>query len=138
MASRLADSTREELFDELRDRGHTELRLRHGSILAFLDPSGVRATELARLAGIHKQVAGRLIDELEAAGSLVRRPDPADRRAKLVVPTKKGLAQIRDADEIVAAIEARHAAAVGTRNYAAFREAMGDVIRNSRPIRPNG
>ncbi len=135
LAARLAAATRQELFDGLRDRGHEDLRPRHAPVIAFLDEDGVRSTQLARLSGLHKQVMGRLVDELEEIGIVERRPDPADRRAKLVVPTAKGAALIRDADEIVAAIERRHARAIGAKTYASFLEAMRDVVRNSQPIR---
>lgn len=135
LAARLAATTRQELFDGLHERGHRELLPRHAPVLAFLDEDGVRSTELARLSGLHKQVVGRLVDELEELGVVERRPDPADRRAKLVVPTAKGIGQLRDADELVAGIERRHAQAVGGKTYAAFRDVMRDVVRNSRPIR---
>jgi DNA-binding MarR family transcriptional regulator len=135
LATRLAAATRQELFDGLHERGHRDLRPRHAPVIAFLDEDGVRSTELARLSGLHKQVVGRLVDELEELGVVKRKPDPADRRAKLVVPTAKGIAQLRDADEIVAGIERRHAQAIGAKTYAAFREAMRDVVRNSKPIR---
>ncbi len=138
LAARLASSTQQELFDGLRERGHHDVRQRHGPVIAFLDHDGVRATDLARLSGLHKQVVGRLVDELEELGIVARTPDPADRRAKLVVPTTKGVALVLDADEIVAGIESRHAQAVGRKTYAAFRDAMRDVVQNSRPIRPLG
>jgi DNA-binding MarR family transcriptional regulator len=138
LAARLASSTQQELFDGLRERGHPEVRPRHGPVIAFLDEEGVRATDLARLSGLHKQVVGRLVDELEELGIVARTPDPADRRAKLVVPTATGVALVGDADEIVAGIESRHAQAVGRKTYAAFRDAMRDVVQNSRPIRPLG
>jgi DNA-binding MarR family transcriptional regulator len=138
LAARLASSTQQELFDELHERGHRDVGLRHGPVIAFLDSDGVRATDLARLSGLHKQVIGRLVDELEELDIVARTPDPADRRAKLVVPTRKGIALVLDADEIVAGIESRHAQAVGRKTYAAFRDAMRDVVQNSRPIRPIG
>jgi len=124
LASRLSDSIERELFDRLADAGHGTLHPRHAAVLAYLDEDGVRASELARLSGRHKQVVGRLVDELEALGSVERRPDPADRRAKLVVPTKRGLEQLRLADEIVAEIESRHAAVAGRRTYAEFRDVL--------------
>ena len=136
LAARLDASTQQELFHGLSERGHRDLRPRHSPVVAFLDEGGVRATELARLAGLHKQVVGRLVDELEELGVVERTPDPTDRRAKLVVPTAEGIALVRDADEIVAGIESRHSQAVGHKTYAAFRDAMLDVVRNSRPIRP--
>lgn len=136
LASRLAASTQLELFDGLRERGHRDLRQRHAPVVAFMDEDGVRATELARLAGLHKQAVGRLVDELEELGVVERVPDPADRRAKLVVPTAEGIRLLMDADEIIAGIESRHAQAIGGKTYAAFRDAMRDVVQNSRPIRP--
>ena len=105
-------------------------------MLAYLDEDGIRATELARLSGRHKQIVGRLIDELEELGYVERRPDPADRRAKLIVPTQRGLGQLQRGDEIVAEIEARHAAAIGGRDYAAFRDVLRGVVARSRDSLP--
>jgi len=124
LAARLSDSIEGELFDQLAERGHGDLRPRHAAVLAYLDEDGVRASELARLSGRHKQVVGRLVDELEGLGYVERRPDPADRRAKLIVPTRRGLEQLVLADEIVAGIESRHAELAGRRTYGEFREVM--------------
>ena len=38
------------------------------------------------------QAMGELVDELEELGYAVRRPDPTDRRAKLIILTTKGQA----------------------------------------------
>jgi DNA-binding MarR family transcriptional regulator len=81
---------------------------------------------------ISTRTVGRLVDELEELGYVARRPDPADRRAKLIVPTPRGLEQLRRGDEIVAEIEARHAAAIGGRNYAAFRDVLRGVVARAR------
>ncbi len=69
---------------------------------AFLDREGTRATDLARLSGRHKQVITTLVDELTELGYVERRPDPDDRRAKLVVPTERGLDAMRRSDAIAA------------------------------------
>jgi DNA-binding MarR family transcriptional regulator len=132
LASQLTFSLQDELFARLAAEGYDDLHPRHWAVLAYLDEDGVRATELARLSGRHKQVVGRLVDELEELGYIERRGDPADRRAKLVVPTKRGLDQMRRGDEIVANIEARHSAAIGGRNYAAFRDALRGMVARSR------
>ncbi|TDC06647.1 MarR family transcriptional regulator [Nonomuraea longispora] len=124
LAARLLFSLQREVFARLAERGHGDVRPRHGAILAYLDAGGVRATELARLSGRHKQIVGRLVDELETLGYVERRPDPADRRAKLVVPTERGLDQQRQADDIIAAIERRHAATIGEPAYAHLRQAL--------------
>ncbi|MER6951980.1 MarR family winged helix-turn-helix transcriptional regulator [Nonomuraea sp. NPDC000554] len=110
-----------ELFGALGEQGHPELRPRHGAVLAYLDEEGSRATDLAAQSGQHKQVIGTLVDELVALGYVERQPDPADRRAKLIVPTEKGLDEMARSDAAMAAIERRHAQAVGEADYAAFK-----------------
>ena len=132
LASQLTFSLQEELFARLATEGYDDLNPRHGAVLAYLDEDGIRATELARLSGRHKQVVGRLVDELEELGYVERRPDPADRRAKLIVPTRRGLQQLQLGDEIVAEIEARHSGAIGARDYARFRDVLRGVVARSR------
>jgi DNA-binding MarR family transcriptional regulator len=128
LASRLLFSLQEELFAKLAAAGYDDLHPRHGAVLAYLDEDGIRATELAQLSGRHKQIIGRMIDELEELGYVERRPDPEDRRAKLVFPTKRGLEQVRLGDEVIADIEARHAREIGGRTYAEFRDVLRAVV----------
>jgi DNA-binding MarR family transcriptional regulator len=128
LASRLLFSLQDELFERLAAAGYDDLLPRHGSVLAYLDEDGVRATELARLCGRHKQIVGRIVDELEELGYVERRPDPTDRRAKLIFPTERGLDQVRLGDEIIADIEARHSREVGGRTYSQFRDVLRGVV----------
>jgi DNA-binding MarR family transcriptional regulator len=128
LASRLLFSLQDELFERLSEAGYDDLHPRHGAVLAYLDEDGIRATELAKLSGRHKQIIGRLVDELEGLGYVERRPDPADRRAKLIFPTARGLDQVRLGDEVVADIEARHAGEVGAKTYAQFRDVLRGVV----------
>jgi DNA-binding MarR family transcriptional regulator len=128
LAARLSDATQAELFARLAEQGHADLQPRHGAVLAYLDEDGIRPTELARLSGRHKQIVGRLVDELEQLGYTERRPDPADRRAKLIVPTDRGLEAMRLADGIVAEIERRHAEAAGGKTYAEFRNVLRSIV----------
>lgn len=128
LATRLAETTQRELFDRLAADGYGDLGVAHGAILPYLDEDGVRPTELARLSGRHKQIVGRLVDELADLGYAERRADPADRRAKLVFPTERGLALMIRADEIVADIERRHAEAAGRRPYAEFRDTLRTIV----------
>ena len=102
LASRFLLSLQDELFTELADAGYDDLHPRHESVLAYLDEDGIRATELARLSGRHKQIIGRMVDELEELGYVERRPHPDDRRANLIIPTERGLDQVRLRDEIIA------------------------------------
>jgi DNA-binding MarR family transcriptional regulator len=59
---------------------------------------GARQVDLADLMELEPMTVARLIDRLEAAGCVERRPDPADRRAKRIYLTRKAgtvLAQLR-------------------------------------------
>ncbi len=132
LSGRLLFAVQRELFGSLADLGFDDLHHRHGAVLAYLELTGIRATELSRLSGQHKQVIGTLIDELEGLGYVERTPDPADRRAKLVCPTERGRAQMAAADKIMAAIQDRHARRLGRENYAAFKAAFIDVVEHQR------
>jgi DNA-binding MarR family transcriptional regulator len=138
LAGRLLLSVQDELFARLAEAGYDDLRPRHASVLAYLDEDGIRATDLARLSGRHKQIVGRIVDELESLGYVERRPDPRDRRAKLIFPTERGLAQLRLGDEIVAEIEARHADALGRRSYAEFRDMLRGLVAASPQLVASG
>ena len=132
LAARLLFAVQGELFAELAAMGFDDVRPRHGAVMAYLDADGVRATELAGLSGRHKQVIGTLVDELEALGYVERRPDPADRRAKLVCPTDRGLAYQSTADRIMAAIQSRYARRLGREVYAQFKAAFIEVTEQQR------
>jgi len=95
LAAQLLFAVQDELYRRLEAAGYRDLRPRHGIVIAYLDDQGSWATELAALSDRHKQLVGRTVDELEALGYVTRAPDPADRRAKLVVPTPRGRAVVR-------------------------------------------
>ena len=52
-----------------------------------------------------KQAMAELVAYLEAQGYVVRVPDPADRRAKLVLPTDRGTDVVRIAQALVPEVE---------------------------------
>lgn len=132
LAGRLLFAVQGELFGKLAGLGFDDLRPRHGAVLAYLEIDGVRATELSRRSGLHKQVIGTIVDELEALGYVERRPDPVDRRAKLICPTERGRAELRAADKILAAMQERHARRLGREKYAAFKAVFQDIVEHQR------
>jgi DNA-binding MarR family transcriptional regulator len=125
----------DELFSVLADRGFSGLRPRHGAVLAYLDPDGTRPGRLAQLAGIHKQRMSVALDELVALGYVVRRVDPADRRARLVVPTERGLAAVLEGEVINRAIEQGHADALAASTFDRFVDTMRVVTARQRAWR---
>jgi DNA-binding MarR family transcriptional regulator len=135
LSSRTLFSLQRELFAALAEQGHPGLRPRHGAVLAYLDEEGSRATDLAAQSGQHKQVIGTLVDELVELGYVERRPDPADRRAKLIVPTEKGRDHLVKSDAILASMEAAHARAVGEQAYADFKRVF-KLVAERQTTRP--
>jgi DNA-binding MarR family transcriptional regulator len=136
LAARLLFAVQDELYRRLEDAGYRDLLPRHGIVIAYLDERGSRATELAALSGRHKQRVGRVVDELEALGYVTRTPDPADRRAKLVVPTPRGRAVMRLSDEVMDDIGRRGAQAVGADAYGQFRRTLQRLVDELRDERP--
>ncbi|MCR3752608.1 MarR family winged helix-turn-helix transcriptional regulator [Lentzea californiensis] len=127
LSAHLLSGFHKELFTRLAEAGHEHLRPRHGAVMAYIAQDGTRASELSERSGQHKQVVGTLIDELERLGYVARRPDPADRRAKLVVPTERGLDQMVLAKRIISEIEARLAERVGQERFAEFKKVFAEV-----------
>ena len=133
LAARLLFAIQDELYDRLEDAGHGQLTRLHGAVIAHLDQEGTRATELARRSGRHKQIIGRIVDELEELGYVERRPERTDRRAKLVVPTERGREVMRLSDDIILDIERRQAAALGSGTYDDFKRTLLAVVESFTP-----
>jgi DNA-binding MarR family transcriptional regulator len=111
----------DELVGRLHQRGYRDIRPGHGAVFANLDAEGTRATVLATRAGMTKQSIGELISDLEEKGYVERRPDPSDRRARIVVPTRRGIAVDRAADEIIARIESNYERRLGSASFRRLR-----------------
>jgi DNA-binding MarR family transcriptional regulator len=60
---------------------------------------------LAQYLGIDRTVMTYLLDDLEAVRLIERRPDPADRRARRVVATKRGIELLTELDDRLHAAE---------------------------------
>src|SRR5712691_4057081 len=127
LAVRLLFGVQSELFRRAAQHGFGDLRPRHGAVLAYLDEDGIRLVDLARVAGRHKQTIAAIVDELEKLGYIYRATDAADRRAKLILPTERGLEAMQLADDILADIEAHYAEQLGQRRYAQFKQALRTV-----------
>ena len=105
-------------------RGHTGLKSSHNAVFATLDPEGSRPADMAAQAGMTRQSMGEILRELVEMGIVEMRPDPTDRRAKLVTWTEHGLAVARDGYRHILDVEDRCAAELGTEDFARLREAL--------------
>jgi DNA-binding MarR family transcriptional regulator len=109
-----------ELFRRLAAAGLDGVRPPHTHVSAYIKTEGSRLTDLARDARMTGPAMLELVDDLERLGYAERRPDPSDRRAKLVTLTEKGWSAMRLAQSIIADLEAEYAEAVGSSRFEEF------------------
>jgi DNA-binding MarR family transcriptional regulator len=104
----------------------------HSAVFGQLRPEGMRLTDLARGANITPQSMGQIIDELEVLGYVVRTPDPADRRAKLIKLTKDGEKVARQGATTIQGIEERLSDLLGVRDYRKLRAILATILAGPR------
>lgn len=100
----------------------------HSAVFAQIGAEGSRLTDLARGANMTPQAMGELVDELEALGYVERRPDPNDRRAKLITLTERGHACIEAGIATIQGIEERIDAILGPRGHAQLRRLLSKLL----------
>ena len=100
----------------------------HSAVFAQISAEGSRLTELARGANMTPQAMGELVDELEALGYVQRRPDPTDRRAKLIVLTSRGRECIAAGIATIQGIEERIDQILGPRGHAQLRRQLSALL----------
>lgn len=115
--------------------GTDDVTLAQARMLQRMNPNGIRITELAEQSGVTKQTAGALIDQLESAGYVVRVPDPADARARLVLLSDKGAELCRTSAAEVANVEQRWRKHLGAKRYQELRAALTDLREITDPYR---
>ena len=76
---------------QLESKGFGDIKPKHSAVLMHLGSYGPsRLNDLADSAGIRAQSMVKIIDEMQAAGYVVRRQDPKDSRAKQIAFTERG------------------------------------------------
>jgi DNA-binding MarR family transcriptional regulator len=104
--------------------GFDDITLAQARVFQRIAPDGSRLTDLARQAQITKQSAGFLVDQLERARYVVRVPDPADGRARLVQVAERGVRAVRASETVVAQVQREWAEHLGERRIRQLREAL--------------
>jgi DNA-binding MarR family transcriptional regulator len=75
---------------KLAEEGFDDIRPHHANIFTFVPPEGMQVSRLTELAHVRKQSMTQTVEELEKLGYVERRPDPGDKRGKLVFLTERG------------------------------------------------
>src|SRR4029450_6364075 len=109
--------------------GLTEARVPHTHVTAYIKSDGSRLSELAAQARMTPPAMSELVDDLQRLGIVERRPDPRDRRAKLICLTDPGWEAMRTAQRLIADIEANYAARVGHERFETAAQTLNELLR---------
>ncbi len=112
---------------ELKTHGH-DLPLSHARVFQRINPAGSRMNDLAEAAQVSKQTLTSIVDQLEGRGYVCRRPDPSDRRARLVSITDRGQELIDVSRPVIAAIEATWTSRLGRARTTQLRRALTTLV----------
>jgi DNA-binding MarR family transcriptional regulator len=123
------------VIEALRAAGFEDLTLAQARIAQRLAPGGIRVTDLAEQAGVTKQTAGALVDELERNDYVERKPDPADARARLVILSDRGWQMCAAAAAEVAAIESEWRKHLGAERFEQLRGTLLALRNITDPYR---
>jgi DNA-binding MarR family transcriptional regulator len=125
----------EDVHAALQAAGLDGIRAPHANVIPFVPAEGIQVSELARLASMRKQSMAEAVEQLERAGYLERRPDPDDRRARLVFLTERGHRVRSVAVDAGRRVEQEWTALTGPEEIAAFRATLLRLLTRLRDRR---
>ena len=101
---------------------------KHSAVFAQISADGSRLTDLARGAGMTPQAMSEVVDELVDMGYVFRRPDPNDRRARLIVLTKLGVEAVAAGRAAIEGIEEQIDQILGQRGHRELRRLLSRLL----------
>jgi DNA-binding MarR family transcriptional regulator len=119
------------LEGELRRRGYGDVGAAHASVLATVDPAGIRLAGLVERGGRTKQATAELLSHLVGRGYLQVHPDPADGRAKVYTPTPAGTTLLLACAKIVTRYEAWLEEVLGQGGVSRLRHALSVIVEHA-------
>src|SRR4029079_14229011 len=108
---------------QLARQGH-HLSIAQARVFQRIAPNGSRPRELAQATQLTKQTLGSILDQLEKAGYVMRTPDPADGRARLVTISDRGQELVALSQPVVDEIVRAWAEHLGPERTRHLREAL--------------
>lgn len=122
----------------LHESGFQDMSAAKARVFERIGAQGTRLTDLAEQAQVTKQTAGSLVDQLEQAGYVERRPDPSDARARLICIAERGLAAVQVAAGVVAQVEEEWTQHLGERDTRHLRRILTRLREITDPYRRSG
>ncbi len=130
----------DDLHDELRLRGWTDVRPAFGFVLLAASDGPTTSTDLAALMGISKQAASKVVDALEDSGYVERKAGAVDGRQRLVHLTRRGRRLLAAVEQIYDDLETRWADVISSSNLERMRRDLTQVLTGDDgelpPVRP--
>jgi DNA-binding MarR family transcriptional regulator len=115
---------REQLYVGVVAAGFDDLNAAHVGLWRYPGPEGLRPSQLADRVGITKQSVNDLLGHLEGHGYLVRVPDSADGRARVIQLTAKGRRLEATIYASAGAAQLRIAEILGPRRFAQLHSSL--------------
>jgi len=106
------------------DGGYRGLRPSFGPFLSLIWEEGQPLSAIADELAISKQGCSQLANLIEDAGYLARKPNPTDRRSKVVSLTPRGTMLVEEGIRLILASESEYSSLVGRRVYEEFTKAL--------------
>jgi DNA-binding MarR family transcriptional regulator len=122
----------QEIEAALREGGFGDVHPAAANVFPFVPPDGITVSELAELAWVRKQTMAQAVDQLERTGYVERRPNPADRRSRLVFLTERGASVPPVTHAAADRVEARWAQLAGPHELEALRAALLHLMTELR------
>jgi DNA-binding MarR family transcriptional regulator len=105
-------------------------------VLATSAEGPKRQLDLAAQLGVDRTVMTYLLDDLEKAGLVQRRPDPADRRARLIAPTDDGFEALCDLERRLRATEDEMLGILDESERSSFRMLLQRLAMKANAVDP--
>jgi DNA-binding MarR family transcriptional regulator len=118
----------------LGEAGFGDIRPPHANVFSFLTPDGVSVSDLATLANVRKQTMAEAVEQLERMGYVERRPNPRDRRSRLVFLTERGEAVRPVTHATAARVEERWSRATSPEELASLRAALLHLLTELKAL----
>ena len=111
-----------------RDAGFEDVNPAAANVFTFLSSKGATVSELANLSHVRKQTMAQTVEQLERSGYVERRPNPSDRRSRLIFLTPRGKRIPPVTHKAAAAVEKRWARLSGADELETLRVSLLDLL----------
>lgn len=116
-----------QLHASMAEQGYDDLGRSDGVVMRLLVQHPRKVSELAPLLEMSPQGAAQIVEDMEQRGYVVRRPDPADARARRVELTERGRGAIDAARAFHRSFETGLARRHGRAQIDAFRAVLESI-----------